>query len=130
MATTTAVFTPARISGAVISIGSKATQKSVNKVVYIRGLNSYGGLKANNGVVSLGMPVCTEQCFANFVSSIKASAASNGNGKSGGALSAKCNKIAEIFTIAASMNGIVLVGVALGFVLLRMESFFEETESD
>ncbi|EEF52481.1 uncharacterized protein LOC8260893 [Ricinus communis] len=128
MATTAATFTPARINGAAVSFGNKP-QKRMDKVVYIRGLNSFGGLKAHNSVVSLGMPVCTEQCFANFVSSIKAAAAaSNGKGKGGGALSSKCSKIGEIFQIAAIMNGLVLVGVAIGFVLLRIEAFVEESE--
>lgn len=34
----------------------------------------------------------------------------------------------EIFEIAALMNGLVLVGVAVGFVLLRIEAFVEESE--
>ncbi|KAJ0024017.1 hypothetical protein Pint_08871 [Pistacia integerrima] len=64
----------------------------MKKVVYLNGLNSYGGLKAHNKVVSLGLPPCTEQCFANVVSSLK--------------------------------------GVAVGFVLLRIEAWFEESESE
>ena len=127
MATTTAAFTPAAITGAVVSIGNK-TPKRMDKVVYIRGLNNYGGLKAHNSVVSLGVPVCTEQCFANVVSSIKAAA--NGKGKRGGALSSKCNKIGEIFQIAAIINVIVLIGVAVGFVLLRVEAFVNESEAE
>ncbi|WCJ35341.1 cytochrome b6f complex subunit (petM) putative [Euphorbia peplus] len=122
---TAAAFSPARISAAsVVTIGHK-TQKKESKVVYIRGLNSYGGLKAQNSVASLGMPVCTEQCFANVISSLKAT--SNGKGKSGGALSAKCSKIGEIVQIAATLNGLTLLGVAVGFVLLRMEAFVEES---
>lgn len=125
MATTAAAFTPARIVGEVVSFSSQ-TQKRMNKVVHIRGLNPYGGLKAHNGVVSLGMPVSTEQCFANVVSLIKTS--SNGKGRGGGAVSSKCSKVGEIFEIAALMNGLVLVGVAVGFVLLRIEAFVEESE--
>lgn len=125
MATTAAAFTPARIVGEVVSFSSQ-TQKRMNKVVHIRGLNPYGGLKAHNGVVSLGTPVSTEQCFANVVSLIKTS--SNGKGRGGGAVSSKCSKVGEIFEIAALMNGLVLVGVAVGFVLLRIEAFVEESE--
>ncbi|OAY50870.1 uncharacterized protein LOC110614863 [Manihot esculenta] len=125
MATTAAAFTPARVAGEVVSFSSQ-TQKRMNKVVHIRGLNPYGGLKAHNGVVSLGMPVSTEQCFANVVSLIKTS--SNGKGRGGGAVSSKCSKVGEIFEIAALMNGLVLVGVAVGFVLLRIEAFVEESE--
>ncbi|KAJ9186676.1 hypothetical protein P3X46_002222 [Hevea brasiliensis] len=125
MATTAAAFTPARVTGAMVSFNSK-TQKRRDKVVYVRGLNSYGGLKAHNSVVYLGMPVCTERCFASVVSSMKAS--SNGKGRGGGALSSKCSKVGEIFEIAAIMNVLVLIGVAVGFVLLRIEAFFEESE--
>ena len=94
-------------------------------MVYIGGMSSYGGLKAHNNVVSFGLPACTEQCFANVVSSLKA----HGKGRTGGgALSSTCNEAAEIFKIAAIMNALVLVGVAVGFVLLRIEAFVEESE--
>nr|P80883.1 RecName: Full=Cytochrome b6-f complex subunit 7; AltName: Full=Cytochrome b6-f complex subunit PetM; AltName: Full=Cytochrome b6-f complex subunit VII [Spinacia oleracea]6RQF_F Chain F, Cytochrome b6-f complex subunit 7 [Spinacia oleracea]6RQF_N Chain N, Cytochrome b6-f complex subunit 7 [Spinacia oleracea]7QRM_F Chain F, Cytochrome b6-f complex subunit 7 [Spinacia oleracea]7QRM_N Chain N, Cytochrome b6-f complex subunit 7 [Spinacia oleracea] len=36
------------------------------------------------------------------------------------------NAAAEIFRIAAVMNGLTLVGVAIGFVLLRIEATVEE----
>ncbi|XWS14640.1 hypothetical protein CRYUN_Cryun35bG0026600 [Craigia yunnanensis] len=104
------------IIGALVSCGSK-TQQRTPKVVYIGGMSSYGGLKAHNNVVSLGLPSCTEQCFANVISSLKA----HGKGKtSGGALSSTCNEAAEIFKIATIMSGLVLIGVAVGFVLLRI----------
>lgn len=93
---------------------------------YITGLNSFGGLKAHNNVASLGLPVCTQQSFAKVVSSLKLP--SQGKGRGGGALSSTCNAAAEIFRIAAIMNGLTLVGVAVGFVLLRIEAFVEETE--
>ncbi|XP_065880482.1 uncharacterized protein [Euphorbia lathyris] len=126
MATTAASFSPARISAATVTIGNNRSQKKeTTKVVYIRGLNSYGGLKAHNSVASLGMPVCTEQGFANVINSLKAS--SNGKGKGGGALSSKCSKIGDIFQIAAILNGLTLLGVAVGFVLLRIEAFVEES---
>ncbi|GAV80339.1 PetM domain-containing protein [Cephalotus follicularis] len=102
------------------------TQKKINKVVYLNGVNSYGGLKAHNNTVSLGLPVSTEQCFAKVVSSLKIT--SCGKGRVGGAFSSTCNAAEEIFKIAAIMNGLVLVGVAVGFVLLRIEAFVEESE--
>lgn len=49
-------------------------------------------------------------------------------GRRGGAAASTCNAAAEIFQIAGIMNGLVLVGVAVGFVLLRIEAFVEETE--
>lgn len=97
-------------------------------VLSFGGKNSFGGLKASNGVVSLGIPMSTEKCFAKVVSSVKA-ATSNGKGK-GGALSSTCNAAGEIFTIAAIINGLVLVGVAVGFVLLRVEAWVEESEAE
>nr|KYP64544.1 Cytochrome b6-f complex subunit 7 [Cajanus cajan] len=100
----------------------------MKKVVHVRGLNSFGGLKASNGVVSLGLPLSTEKCFAKIVSSVKATT-SNGKGK-GGALSSTCNAAGEIFNIAAIINGLVLVGVAVGFVLLRVEAWVEESEAE
>ena len=83
----------------------------------------FGGLKAqNNKVVSMGLPVCTEQCFANVVMSLK------GRTSRGGALTSTCNAVGEIFKIAAIMNALTLVGVAVGFVLLRIEASVEEAE--
>lgn len=125
MATTSAALAPATVSGAVVSHGGKTRQRTP-KVVYIGGMSSYAGLKAQNRVVSLGQSASTEQCFANVVSSLKV----NGKGRKGGggALSSTCNEADEIFKIAAIMNGLVLVGVAIGFVLLRIEAYVEESE--
>ncbi|KAK9270894.1 hypothetical protein L1049_026480 [Liquidambar formosana] len=124
MATASATLSPATVTGAVMSTTSK-TQRRMNKVVHIGGMNSYGGLKAHDSLVSLGLPACTEQCFANVVSSLKTSHA---KGRGGGAISSTCSAVAEIFKIAAIMNGLVLIGVAVGFVLLRIEAAVEESE--
>ncbi|XP_059314114.1 uncharacterized protein LOC132064954 [Lycium ferocissimum] len=123
MATMT-TFSAATISSpAIIGTGGKSSQKRT-KVKYISGLNSFGGLKANNYVASLGLPVCTEQSFAKIVSSLKTGPSQ----AKGGALSASCNAALEIFRIASVINGLVLVGVAVGFVLLRIEASVEEAE--
>ncbi|XP_027361699.1 uncharacterized protein LOC113869534 [Abrus precatorius] len=124
--TTASATTPAtiRVVGS-CNIRSTRSRKS-NNVHFIRGINSYGGLKAQNSVTSLGLPVCTEQCFAKVVSSLKCPS-STGKGRSGAA-SSTCNAAGEIFQIAAVMNGLVLVGVAVGFVLLRLEASLEEAE--
>lgn len=126
MATASSVtVTPATFT----TVASVATTKrtTTNNVHYIAGMNSFGGLKAHNSVASLGLPVCTEQSFAKVVSSLISP--SKGKGRSGGALSSTCSAAAEIFRIAAIMNGLVLIGVAVGFVLLRFEAFVEESES-
>lgn len=104
------------------------TQRRTKKEVCLTGLSSFGGLKAHNSVIGLGLPVSTERSFAKMVSSVKATA-SQGRGKRGGALSSTCNAADEIFKIAAIMNALVLVGVAVGFVLLRIEAWLEESES-
>ncbi|MQL88507.1 hypothetical protein Taro_021068 [Colocasia esculenta] len=92
-------------------------------------LSSFGGLKAHNGIASLGLPECVDRSFARFVSSFRAASRGKGRrGGGGGALSATCNAAAEIFQIAAIINGLVLVGVAVGFVILRVEASLEESE--
>lgn len=45
-----------------------------------------------------------------------------------GALSVTCSAASEIFRIAAIMNGLTLIGVAVGFVLLRIEAAVEESD--
>lgn len=125
MAIAAAALASGTVTGAMMSAGSK-TQKRMNKVVYIGSLNSYGGLKAHNSLVSLGLPVCTEQCFAKVVSSLRAT--SHGGRRGGGALSFTCNAADEIFKIAAIINALTLIGVAVGFVLLKMEAIVEESE--
>lgn len=127
MATATATLSPATFTAAAtVASSSRSSQRKQNNVHYIAGLNSFGGLKAQNYVASLGLPVCTEQSFANVVSSLKYPSQNRASG--GGALSSTCNAVAEIFKIAAIMNGLTLVGVAVGFVLLRIEATVEESE--
>ncbi|XP_010417443.1 PREDICTED: uncharacterized protein LOC104703179 [Camelina sativa] len=126
----TAAAAPAVISwtrSGIVSKSGQTQKKTEMKVSYVTGLNSYGGLKAqnnNNKVVSMGSPLCTQQCFANVVMSLK------GKRGSGGALSTTCNAVGEIFKIAAIMNALTLVGVAVGFVLLRIETSVEEAEAE
>ncbi|GMY05916.1 putative b3 domain-containing protein [Fagus crenata] len=121
-----ATLSPSTITAAATITTISNSRRSKNNVHYITGLNSFGGLKAHNSVASLGLPVCTEQSFAKVVSSLKLPSWSKGRG--GGALSSTCNAAGEIFKIAAIMNALVLVGVAVGFVLLRIEASVEEAE--
>lgn len=118
MATISTTFTPLTMG---LAQSTKTKRPTSN---YITGLNSFGGLKAQNNVITLGLPVCTQQSFAKIVSSVR----SQPSGR-GGAFGARCNAAGEIFRIAAIMNGLVLVGVAVGFVLLRIEAFVEESEA-
>lgn len=103
-----------------------ATRLPKARVVrHICGLNSFSGLKAHNCVASLGVSASTEQSFAKIMSSLRSSNSKPGKG---GSLGSTCNAAGEIFRIAAIMNGLVLIGVAVGFVLLRIEASLEESE--
>ncbi|KAM0006487.1 putative PetM of cytochrome b6/f complex subunit 7 [Helianthus debilis subsp. tardiflorus] len=121
MATASATLSPVNFT-VVAPTRSSTTTTTTTKVTYIKGLNSFGGLKAHNAVASLGSSVSTEQQFANIVCELRKTSSS------GGALTSTCSAVAEIFRIAAIMNGITLVGVAIGFVLLRIEASVEEAE--
>ncbi|KAK4274733.1 hypothetical protein QN277_017916 [Acacia crassicarpa] len=107
------------------------THRRMKTKVSVGGFNSFNGLKAHNNIVSLGLPLSADQCFAKMVNSMRvATLSGKGKGKrGGGAFSATCNAAGEIFRIAAIMNGLVLVGVAVGFVLLRIEAWVEESEA-
>ncbi|XP_047338352.1 uncharacterized protein LOC124941993 [Impatiens glandulifera] len=124
MATATASTLSQATLAVATTISGQSSRRRINRVNYLNGLNSFSGLKAENSVVSLGLPVCTERSFAKIVSSMK----KQGRRDGGGAMSSRCNAIGEIFTIAAVINGLVLVGVAVGFVLLRIEASVEEAE--
>ncbi|KAI3844491.1 hypothetical protein MKW92_036502 [Papaver armeniacum] len=110
MATTSATLPKVLFTTA--ATASTRRNSRTRNAVQIGGLNSFGGLKAHNSVASIGLPVCTEQSFAKF----------------GGALSSTCSVAGEIFNIVLIMNGLTLVGVAVGFVLLRIEAFVEESD--
>lgn len=122
MASTSATISPVTVLAAAVVGPSRSSQRRT-RVKYISGRNSFGGLKAHNNVASLGLPVCTEQSFAKIVSSLKQQPSQS---RRGGALTSTCNAVAEIFRIAAIMPGLVLVGVAVGFALLRLEGTLEE----
>lgn len=119
MAAASATVSP--ITAAVLSPG-RSSRGRTSKVIYIKGLNTFSGLKAQNSVTNLGLPVSADYAYAKLVCSLR-----NQTNGSGG-LSAKCNAAGEIFRIAAVMNGLTLVGVAIGFVLLRIEAAVEESE--
>jgi hypothetical protein len=95
-------------------------------VTYVEGMNAYSGLKGLNKVNMLGVRKTADYSFAKIVASLSSPAGSKRRG--GGAFGAQMNAAAEIFRIAVTMNGLVLVGVAVGFVLLRVEAAVEEAE--
>ncbi|CAN1194300.1 Cytochrome b6-f complex subunit 7 (Fragment) [Linum perenne] len=112
---------PSTVTRAALTIRNSATtQKKMNpKVVSIGGLTSSSYQRLSSG------PVSGDQGYVNvFHTSRRDRKAKTG----GSGLTAKCSKIGEIFQIAAIMNALTLVGVAMGFVLLRIEASVEESE--
>ncbi|KAL6894152.1 hypothetical protein ACP4OV_008250 [Aristida adscensionis] len=101
-----------------------ARKRKSGGVTYLEGMNAYSGLKGLNKVTMLGVRATADYSFAKIVASLS----SAGKGSRGSAFGARMNAAAEIFRIAAVMNGLVLVGVAVGFVLLRVEAAVEESE--
>ncbi|CAL4936139.1 unnamed protein product [Urochloa decumbens] len=101
-----------------------AKAKRSGGVTYVEGMNAYSGLKGLNKVTMLGLRKTADYSFAKIVASLGPA----GKSQRGSAFGAQMNAAAEIFRIAAIMNGLVLVGVAVGFVLLRVEAAVEESE--
>ncbi|PWZ58424.1 hypothetical protein Zm00014a_002934 [Zea mays] len=106
------------------SLAAPAAKKRSGGVTYVEGMNAYSGLKGLNKVNMLGVRKTADYSFAKVVASLSPA----GRKRRGGAFGAQMNAAAEIFRIAATMNGLVLVGVAVGFVLLRVEAAVEESE--
>ena len=123
MASTSAALSTASFTTAVVGTRSNVSHRRSN-VIKITGLNAYQGLKVHSCVASLGVPMTAEESFVNLVKSIKPKS----NGKGGGPYSAMGNAANEIFNIVLIMSGLTLVGVAVGFALLRIEAFVEEAE--
>lgn len=88
----------------------------------VAGLNAFGGLRAQSSVTNLGSPVSTQ--WGNSINTSRM--LSNGRKSGRGSLTVTYSAAEEIFRIAAIMNGLTLVGVAVGFVLLRIEAIVEE----
>jgi len=108
------------------SLAAPAAKKRSGGVTYVEGMNAYSGLKGLNKVNMLGVRKTADYSFAKIVASLSPAAGNKRRG--GGAFGAQMNAAAEIFRIAVTMNGLVLVGVAVGFVLLRLEAAVEEAE--
>ncbi|GBG89228.1 hypothetical protein CBR_g48936 [Chara braunii] len=110
----------AAVSGA--RVASKASPKAVARMA------SFAGLKpmAASGSV-LSSPVSVEEKFAQVAASIRATRRGARAG-GGGALAATNDVGAEIFRIIPIMCGMTLLGIAVGFVILRVETALEESE--
>ncbi len=96
----------------------------------VRGLKTFGGLRPESklNVMGFGVSQCTEQTFVAIMRAQCFAGRVGGARAKGGAVATKCDVASEIFTVVPIMSGLVLVGVALGFVLLRVEAAIEESE--
>ncbi|KAG6543602.1 hypothetical protein Mapa_014965 [Marchantia paleacea] len=103
----------------VATAGAIASPQAVKRTAAKAGarkLSLFGGLKAENKVMALGLTVSTEEKFANLATSCSARSRT------------VCDVGSEILTIVPVMSGLVLAGIAIGFVLLRVEAAVEESE--
>ncbi|KAL9250493.1 Cytochrome b6-f complex subunit 7-like protein [Drosera capensis] len=124
MATATLSVSTARL---ITSSNRFAHVKNMNPMV-VSSLRPIAVLRAHNTkVTSLG---ASEPGFCNTGTSTTGSLSlrGRGGGRGRGSLLVARNAASEIFKIAAIMNGLVLIGVAVGFILLRIEAAIEEAE--
>lgn len=86
--------------------------------------SSESGFKGTLLAYPLAARVGRNRCylFAKIVTSLRTISSSQGKR---GALSSTCNATVGIFKITSVIPPLVLVGVAVGFVLLRIEAAFE-----
>lgn len=104
------------------SLAKAPTKRSLKKVT-APSVGGFCGLKASNSLATVQKERSTEHQFALISASLR-------NGSKGGALTASCNLASEIFSVVPIIAGLVLTGVALGFVLLRVEAWVEETAEE
>ncbi|KAH7865904.1 hypothetical protein Vadar_012975 [Vaccinium darrowii] len=121
MATASATLSPAKFFVAAATVASSHPAQKRNTRV-----NCFHGLKSHNNVASFGRSVSLNESFGKNVCSLEYP--SRGRKIGGGGLPVCRSAAGEIFNIAVIMNGLVLVGVAVGFVLLRIEAAVEESE--
>ncbi|CAM6130070.1 unnamed protein product [Calypogeia fissa] len=112
-------------SASIVSSTKAAAKSGKRAAAAARRLSLHGGLKAQNEVTAMGLSLSTEQQFANVRASYSAKSAASSKG---GALASRCDVASEIFTVVPIMSALVLIGIAVGFLLLRVEAAIEESE--
>ncbi|EFJ36592.1 hypothetical protein SELMODRAFT_438339 [Selaginella moellendorffii] len=113
----------ATMSASFVAASTIPISRSSGSSKQIHRMSSFGGLKAINSVMGLGCSQCVDQQFAQLQArALKSSS------RRGGALAAKASVSEEVFRVVPIMTVLVLVGVAVGFVLLRVEQAVEESE--
>ncbi|KAL9264553.1 Cytochrome b6-f complex subunit 7-like protein [Drosera capensis] len=129
------------VTATLFSVSTTHLITSSNRFAHVKNMNPMvsslrpiAGLRAyNNKPMSLGIRDGSgEPGFGNTGTSLTGSSFSHGRGRDGGggrgSLLVARNAASEIFKIAAIMNGLVLIGVAVGFILLRIEAAVEEAQ--
>ncbi len=123
---------PVTAAVAAAAPGSSGSSKrgGSNKMRQVRRLKAFGGLRTESeNMIGLGVSQCsTEQAFAATMRAQCFAGRVVAGRARGGAATSTCDVASEIFTVVPIMSGLVLIGVALGFVLLRVEAAVEESE--
>eukprot|EP00270_Netrium_digitus_P014628 TRINITY_DN4_c0_g1_i2.p1 TRINITY_DN4_c0_g1~~TRINITY_DN4_c0_g1_i2.p1 ORF type:complete len:120 (-),score=23.69 TRINITY_DN4_c0_g1_i2:73-432(-) len=116
-----AALTSVVCSYPVVRAAVAAPAKKTSKVSSTPCFGNFSGLRTTSSLA----PVLKEKRSVEEEFAVIASA-NRSTGK-GGALSSRCDIAAEIFAVVPIMSALVLVGIALGFVLLRVEAAVEES---
>ncbi|KAG0594166.1 hypothetical protein M758_UG054000 [Ceratodon purpureus] len=101
---------------------TKSASRTVESKLVVRRIKNFGGLRSESQVTRMGIAQSTEEAFAGVRATWSRKASR------GGALAANCDVASEIFKIVPIMSALTLAGIAIGFVLLRVEAAVEESE--
>jgi hypothetical protein len=114
------------VAPATIFAASSKTAKASRSVAKAPvSLSQYGGLRVQSrGVSALSEERSVNQQFAQATASVRQTSSHS----KGGALVSKADLAAEMFPIIPIISGLVLTGIAIGFLLLRVEAALEESE--
>eukprot|EP00245_Coleochaete_scutata_P007914 TRINITY_DN23729_c0_g1_i1.p3 TRINITY_DN23729_c0_g1~~TRINITY_DN23729_c0_g1_i1.p3 ORF type:complete len:124 (-),score=27.24 TRINITY_DN23729_c0_g1_i1:523-894(-) len=113
------------VAVAVVASSTPRVQQRKLKVPSVAPVGGFNGLRVSS---STGSPLCAEasvdQKFAALVAQCRPRSAQSG----GGALSSTMDIGSEIFGIVPVIGACILVGIAIGFALIRVETAVEESE--
>lgn len=113
------------VPATIVAASSKTVKASRSVAKVPVSFSQYGGLRVQSrGVSALSEERTVNQQFAQATASVRQSSSRS----KGGALVAKADLAAEMFPIIPIISGLVLTGIAIGFLLLRVEAALEESE--
>ncbi|KAH9314002.1 hypothetical protein KI387_022629, partial [Taxus chinensis] len=102
---------------------SHCSRPTSSKVHCVRSFMSNAGLKPDNKSTNMGLASTPIDQFA-----YKAFKGRNCGGRKARTLGISCTVGGEIARIVPIMSALVLIGIAVGFVLLRIEAAVEESQ--